>query len=127
MTDANSPIIGNYPLNFHVDQEGKRNEWEGVVCIPFIDVQQLLSAARSIDTATMSQVERDRNSHGHILIFRHDKGAGDFPTCSCMCRSLVSMCGPTRRAVSAAIILGSMHMFHKSPQNLRKDSVTSVL
>ena len=73
MTDPNSPIIGNYPLNFRIDQEGKRNDWEGVVCIPFIDVQLLLQAARSIDIAALSQVERDRNSHGHILLFSHDK------------------------------------------------------
>ena len=73
MTDPNSPIIGNYPLDFRIDQEGKRNDWEGVVCIPFIDVQLLLQAARFIDTAALSQVERDRNSHGHILLFSHDK------------------------------------------------------
>lgn len=74
MTDPNSPIIGNYPLNFRIDQEGKRNDWEGVVCIPFIDVQLLLDAARSVNTAACTQIERDRNSHGHILLFRHDKG-----------------------------------------------------
>ncbi|KAK9865531.1 hypothetical protein WJX84_008983 [Apatococcus fuscideae] len=81
MTDPNSPIIGNYPLNFRIDQEGKRNDWEGVVCIPFIDVQLLLHAAHSIDTAALSQVERDRNSHGHILLFSHDKTSTETAFC----------------------------------------------
>lgn len=37
MTDENSPIFDYYPINFQTDLNGKKNEWEAVVLIPFID------------------------------------------------------------------------------------------
>lgn len=42
MTESRSPIVDFYPTEFRVDQEGKRNEWEGVVLVPFIDEARLL-------------------------------------------------------------------------------------
>ena len=42
MTESSSPIADFYPTEFRVDQEGKRNEWEGVVLVPFIDEARLL-------------------------------------------------------------------------------------
>lgn len=35
--EQSSPIIDFYPLDFSVDLNGKRQEWEAVVLIPFID------------------------------------------------------------------------------------------
>lgn len=37
MTDETSPILDYYPLNFQTDLNGKKNEWEAVVLIPFIN------------------------------------------------------------------------------------------
>lgn len=37
MTDEDSPIVHYYPINFETDLNGKRNDWEAVVLIPFID------------------------------------------------------------------------------------------
>ena len=37
MTDEHSPILDFYPLKFSIDLNGKRQEWEAVVLIPFID------------------------------------------------------------------------------------------
>ena len=42
MTDSRSPIVDFYPTDFRVDQEGKRNDWEGIVLVPFIDEARLL-------------------------------------------------------------------------------------
>ena len=42
MKDSRSPIIDFFPTDFRVDQEGKRNDWEGVVLVPFIDEARLL-------------------------------------------------------------------------------------
>ena len=42
MKDSRSPIIDFYPTDFRVDQEGKRNDWEGVVLVPFINEARLL-------------------------------------------------------------------------------------
>ena len=56
MTDANSPIHDFYPTDFKVDMEGKRNDWEGVVLIPFIDEARLLEASRTVGPAKLSRV-----------------------------------------------------------------------
>ena len=41
MTDEHSPILDFYPLKFSIDLNGKRQEWEAVVLIPFIDEVRL--------------------------------------------------------------------------------------
>ena len=44
MSDPNSPILDFYPKEFTQDMNGKRQEWEAVVKIPFIDEVRLLKA-----------------------------------------------------------------------------------
>ncbi len=44
MWDANSPILDFYPQDFDQDLNGKKQDWEAVVKIPFIDEKRLLRA-----------------------------------------------------------------------------------
>lgn len=44
MYDENSPIIDFYPEEFEQDLNGKKQEWEAIVKIPFIDEARLLKA-----------------------------------------------------------------------------------
>ena len=44
MYDPNSPILDFYPLEFEQDLNGKKQEWEAIVKIPFIDQARLLHA-----------------------------------------------------------------------------------
>ena len=37
MTKDNSPIIEFYPVKFDTDLNGKQQDWEAVVLIPFIE------------------------------------------------------------------------------------------
>lgn len=44
MSDPNSTILDFYPAEFEADMNGKKQEWEAVVKIPFIDEERLLKA-----------------------------------------------------------------------------------
>ena len=44
MYGANSPILDFYPAEFEQDLNGKKQDWEAVVKIPFIDAARLLKA-----------------------------------------------------------------------------------
>ena len=46
MFDANSPILDFYPEDFISDLNGKKQEWEAVVKIPFIQQDRLLRAMK---------------------------------------------------------------------------------
>ena len=44
MYNVDSPILDFYPTDFEQDMNGKKQEWEAVVKIPFIDETRLLQA-----------------------------------------------------------------------------------
>ena len=44
MYNPDSPILDFYPTDFEQDMNGKKQEWEAVVKIPFIDETRLLQA-----------------------------------------------------------------------------------
>ncbi|CAI2329022.1 unnamed protein product [Caenorhabditis sp. 36 PRJEB53466] len=58
-----SPISDFYPPSFETDLNGKRNDWEAVVLIPFIDEKRLLEAIKSKESR-LSAEEKRRNEHG---------------------------------------------------------------
>lgn len=66
MTQANSKLIDYYPVEFLTDLNGKKQEWEAVVLIPFIDETKLLDAMKDC-ASLLTDTERDRNIHGPML------------------------------------------------------------
>ncbi|KAL6075040.1 exonuclease II Exo2 [Balamuthia mandrillaris] len=72
MTNPQSPILEYYPEEFSVDMNGKKNPWEGIALIPFIDQNKLLEAIAGIDTAKLTEEEQRRNSFGMAYRFRFD-------------------------------------------------------
>lgn len=57
-----SPIKHFYPETFEIDMEGKRNAWEGVNLLPFIDVALLKQAiAEYCPDTRLTAAERKRN------------------------------------------------------------------
>ncbi|XP_028328934.1 5'-3' exoribonuclease 1 [Gouania willdenowi] len=71
MTSEMSPIIEYYPLDFKTDLNGKQQEWEAVVLIPFIDEKRLL-AAMEPNNHKLTKEERDRNRHTECALYTFD-------------------------------------------------------
>ncbi|KAH7907684.1 exonuclease II [Hygrophoropsis aurantiaca] len=73
MFDSNSPILDFYPLEFEQDLNGKKQDWEAIVKIPFIDEKRLLKAMTSRDHR-LTKEECKRNSFGTSTKFSYKPG-----------------------------------------------------
>ena len=71
MTDPSSPILDFYPTKYESDMNGKKNSWEAVVKIPFIDEERLLHALQ-LREGGLTAEERQRNTLGVPLRFCYD-------------------------------------------------------
>lgn len=69
MTSASSPIRDNYPDDFETDLNGKRNDWEAVVLLPFVDEDLLMEAVRSIPSSAITAEEAERNTLGPPILY----------------------------------------------------------
>lgn len=81
MTEPSSPLAQYYPNDFETDPNGKRQPWEAIVKIPFIDGEQLLGVVNGIieadeNVATgelMTNAERRRNLKGQSHTFEPER------------------------------------------------------
>ncbi|KAL4221730.1 5'-3' exoribonuclease 1 [Mactra antiquata] len=76
MINDSSPVIDFYPPEFQTDLNGKQQEWEAVVLIPFIDENRLLSAIRSVQHL-LTDEETSRNCHGPHLLYEYATEPGN--------------------------------------------------
>eukprot|EP01038_Epipyxis_sp_PR26KG_P011255 gene11255-15103_t len=66
MSDTSSPLISYYPFSFSTDLNGKRNDWEAVVLLPFINKNELLDAEKRFCLLNeFSFEEKKRNEFGN--------------------------------------------------------------
>lgn len=71
MIDERSPLARFYPRDFEVDANGKKNSWECVVQIPFIEEEVLINTISQIDhRKSLSKTERIRNLPGNTHQFK---------------------------------------------------------
>lgn len=70
MTSASSPLRNYFPDDFETDLNGKRNDWEAVVLLPFVDEKALLNAMHCIPMDKISEEERIQNVPGPSLSFK---------------------------------------------------------
>ena len=56
MVNDDSPIKDYYPVEFQTDLNGKEQEWEAVVLIPFIDEERLLAAMKEKSSQLIKEV-----------------------------------------------------------------------
>ena len=78
MTHPSSPIIEFYPHEFTTDANGKRQPWEAVVQIPFIDGDKLLGVVNSVIDGEniLSPAEKKRNERGESFRFEPERDDG---------------------------------------------------
>uniref|UniRef100_A0A8C1Q5Z7 5'-3' exoribonuclease 1 n=1 Tax=Cyprinus carpio TaxID=7962 RepID=A0A8C1Q5Z7_CYPCA len=72
MTSPGSPIVEYYPQDFKTDLNGKQQEWEAVVLIPFIDEKRLLAAMEPY-SHKLAPSEKARNRHTECAVYCFDK------------------------------------------------------
>lgn len=72
MTDENSELIEFYPPDFDTDLNGKKQDWEAVVLIPFIDENKLLKAMAPLYDQ-LTQEEKQRNVHGPMILYEFNE------------------------------------------------------
>lgn len=68
MTDIESPIIDFYPEDFQVDLNGKKQSWQGVALLPFVDAKRLKMAVEPLHHKLNAE-EKKRNTRGNDCIF----------------------------------------------------------
>lgn len=67
MSDPDSDIIDFYPVDFEIDLNGNRFEWQGVAVLPFIDEHRLLEAVHK-KYPELTPEETARNTHQHEIL-----------------------------------------------------------
>ena len=72
MCSERSPLYAYYPIDFATDMNGKRQEYEAVVLLPFIDLPVLLGAEREFVSSTqLTAEEQSRNKFG--VVYKYSK------------------------------------------------------
>ncbi|CAF3827113.1 unnamed protein product, partial [Rotaria sordida] len=70
MMEKESSIIDFYPLNFCVDLNGKRYEWQGVALLPFVDEKRLHRTLEHV-YPTLTNEEQIRNQRDYDRLYIH--------------------------------------------------------
>jgi 5'-3' exonuclease len=87
MTEPSSPLAPYYPNDFSSDPNGKRQPWEAVVKVPFIDGEQLLEVVngildaddKAVNGELMTNAERRRNLKGQSHTFAPERDPNYVP------------------------------------------------
>ncbi|CAE7051410.1 unnamed protein product, partial [Rhizoctonia solani] len=79
MHSEHSPILHFYPKDFELDMNGKKQEWEAVVKVPFIEEQKLLHSMATMEHR-LTDEEKRRNTWGMSIKFSWTKEAKEYPS-----------------------------------------------
>jgi 5'-3' exoribonuclease 1 len=71
LTSPDSIIADFYPIDFEVDLEGKKNEYEGIILLPHVDPERISKAFESVKDS-LNEEDKERNKSGSIFAYRLD-------------------------------------------------------
>ncbi|PRP88161.1 5'-3' exoribonuclease 1 (ISS) [Planoprotostelium fungivorum] len=70
MISPSSPISDFYPDDFATDLNGKKNDWEAIVLVPFVDQKRLVDAIQQhVNVAELTPEEVRRNGFGKSMFY----------------------------------------------------------
>jgi 5'-3' exoribonuclease 1 len=106
MLNLASPLLQYYPADFTTDANGKRQSWEAIVQIPFIDADMLLETVEQVlraddekaGKALLTTAERRRNVRGNEHLFLAPGSAKPPPANDTNEETVVSSATATRAA-----------------------------
>ena len=95
LVSAKSPVAEFYPTHFAIDMNNKKNPWEGVNLIPFIDIDRLTDAMDALHVdAGLSPEEQKRNAFQGPQLFQYAakaSGSYSFPFKSAVFRGIAQV------------------------------------
>ncbi|XP_059430201.1 5'-3' exoribonuclease 3-like [Corylus avellana] len=69
LTDAESKIIDFYPTDVDIDFDGKRFMWQGIIKLPFIEEERLLSETKELEKGLQrDEALRNRNNVDQLYV-----------------------------------------------------------
>jgi 5'-3' exonuclease len=72
LTSKSSPISKFYPDTFHINYEGKKKKWEGVVELPVIDTELVKKSYIPL-VKQINEVDMKRNISGKSFVYRYSE------------------------------------------------------
>jgi len=73
MESSDSSILDFYPVYLKIDLDGKINEYEGIVILPFVDVNKLKVSFNSVEPE-LTDDERKNNRKGRAMRYKNING-----------------------------------------------------
>ena len=70
--DETSPLKEFYPDNFEIDLAGKKNDYQGILILPFIDINKIKNSY-SEKKSLINFRDLKRNCLGKTFVYTHDK------------------------------------------------------
>lgn len=108
MTESYSPILDFYPTDFVLDLNGKKNEWEAVIILPFIEESRLIEAERDfcLDSLSGEEIARNTKSPYHLYAAVPKDHAVKLAS-SCYLVEFACDCSPSSNAFAAVLHPGT--------------------
>jgi len=72
LLSATSPLAPFIPETLEIDREGTKNDWEGVVLLPFMDEKIIMSASESVPLSDLTPAEIKCNMFGNPYTYKYD-------------------------------------------------------
>lgn len=90
MEDDESPIIDLFPKKFTRDSDGKRQEWESIALLPFVEPDRIRRANKEIESGLRKPLRGNRVGRSYVyrcgsrLNYRYESRFGVIEGCMCL-------------------------------------------